>query len=115
MVDIFYSSVGVHLGDVETGVVITIVALGAVTNPKITNADGQYIGVNDSMVANDKIIINTNKGHKTIYKNGVSILNKIKAGSTFIQMATGENQFTIGADSGAGNMYFNITFKRQFI
>lgn len=102
-------------GDVETGVVITIVALGAVTNPKITNADGQYIGVNDSMVANDKIIINTNKGHKTIYKNGVSILNKIKAGSTFIQMATGENQFTIGADSGAGNMYFNITFKRQFI
>ena len=102
-------------GDVETGVIITIVALDAVTNPRITNADGQYIGVNDTMAANDKIIINTNKGHKTIYKNGVSILNKIKAGSTFIQMGTGENQFTIGADSGAANMYFNITFKRQFI
>lgn len=102
-------------GDVDTGVIISIVALGAVTNPRITNAAGEYIGVNDSLVANDKIIINTNKGSKTITKNGVSILNKIKAGSTFIQMATGENQFTIGADSGAGNMYFNITFKRQFI
>ena len=104
----------VNDGDAATGVIITITALGNVTNPVISKA-GQFIGVNDSLVNGDVVVIDTNKGHKTITKNGVSILNKIKAGSTFIQMETGDNVFVINADSGAGNMYFNITFKRRFV
>ena len=101
-------------GDASTGVIITIKALGNVTNPVINKA-GQFIGVTDSLANGDVVVIDTNKGHKTITKNGVSILNKIKAGSTFIQMETGDNVFVINADSGAGNMYFNITFKRRFV
>ena len=102
-------------GDVTTGMIITIIATGDVTNPTIYNSKGEYIGVNDSMVVNDKIVINTNKGQKTITKNGVSIFNKIKSGSSFLQMETGENQFTIDADSGDPFMYFNIMFKRRFV
>lgn len=102
-------------GDVDTGVIITIVATGSVTNPTIYNSRGEFIGVVDSLVANDKIVINTNKGQKTITKNGVSIFNKIKSGSTFLQMQTGENVFTIDADTGDAFMYFNITFKRRFV
>lgn len=105
----------VNDGDVETGLIITIIATGDVTNPVIYNENGDYIGVNDSLIANDKIVINTNKGNKTITKNGVSIINKIKAGSTFLQMATGDNIFTIDADAGESSMYFNITFKRRFV
>ena len=103
-------------GDAECGMVITIIAVAAVKNPTIYKTDGSYIGVNDSLVAGDEIVINTNRGEKGITKNGANILNKIKSGSTFIQLETGDNVLTIGSDGDtAGNMYFTLTFKRRFV
>lgn len=102
-------------GDVNTGMTITIIATGSATNPTIYNSRGEFIGLNDSLVVGDKVVITTSKGQKTITKNGVAVLNKIKAGSTFLQMETGENVFTIDADTGDEYVYFNITFKRKFI
>lgn len=102
-------------GDAECGMVITIIAVGAVTNPTIYKADGTYIGVTASMVAGDEIVINTNRGAKGITKNGENILNKIKPGSSFIQLDTGDNSLTISSDDGQGNMYFMLTFKRRFV
>ena len=102
-------------GDTDCGMVITIIAVGDVTNPAIYKADGSYIGVNDSLVAGDELIINNNRGEKRITKNGTNILNKIKPGSSFIQLDTGDNEMTINSDSGQGNMYFTITFKRRFV
>lgn len=102
-------------GDTDTGVIITIVATGAVTNPKIYDQNGAFIGVTDSMQVGDKIVINTYKGQKTITKNGVSIFNKIMDGSTFIRMETGTNVFSIDADAGAQYMYFYVSFKRRFV
>ena len=102
-------------GDADCGMVISIIAIGDVTNPVIYKADGSYIGVNDSLVAGDELIINTNRGEKRITKNGTNVLNKIKSGSSFIQLDTGDNELTINSDSGQGNMYFAITFKRRFV
>lgn len=55
-------------GDTDCGIVISIIAIGDVTNPVIYKADGSYIGVNDSLVAGDELIINTNRGEKRITK-----------------------------------------------
>lgn len=103
-------------GDAECGMIITIVALADVLNPAIYKPDGSYIGVNDSMVLGDEIIINTNRGEKSITKNGVNILSKIKPGSTFLQLDTGDNELTINSDGDTeGNVYFMLSFKRRFV
>lgn len=103
-------------GDVETGLVITIIALGAVTNPKIYNTlTGEYIGITDTLAGNDQVVISTIKGQKTITKNGVNIIDKIMSGSTFLQLATGHNEFTIQADSGLDSVYFTLTYKQLYI
>lgn len=103
-------------GDVETGLLITIIALGDVTNPRIYNTQtGEYIGVTDTLEGNDAVVISTIKGQKTITKNGVNIIDKITAGSTFLQLDTGTNEFTIQADSGIDNVYFTLTFKQLYV
>lgn len=103
-------------GDAECGMVITIIALGNVVNPTIYKADGSFIGVKDNLVSGDEVIINTNRGEKAITKNGANILSKIKPGSKFLQLDTGDNVLTIGSDGDtAGNVYFTLSFKRRFV
>lgn len=105
-----------NAGDVETGMLITIVALGEVTNPQIYNtATGEFIGINDTLQGNDEVIINTIRGQKTITKNGVNIIDKIMSGSTFLQIGIGQNEFTINAQSGMDNVYFTLTFKQKYV
>lgn len=102
-------------GDAETGLKLTIVATDNVVNPRIYNQNGEFVGINDTLHVNDKIEISTYKGRKTITKNGVSIFSKIMSGSVFFDMETGENVFTIAADSGAEFIYFFASFKRRFV
>lgn len=102
-------------GDVEVGLEISIIALGEVVNPRIYNSKGEYIGVDISITAGDEVIITTEKGHKTITKNGTNILSKIRRGSTWLQLPTGEDEFTIDADSGESNVYFTVTYKQRYI
>lgn len=103
-------------GDADCGMIIRIIALGDVVNPTIYNSDGLYIGVIDTMIEGDEIVINTNRGSKSITKNGANILSKIKSGSTFLQLAVGDNQLTIDSDGGTeGNVYFMLEFKRRFV
>ena len=103
-------------GDADCGMIIRIIALGDVVNPTIYNSDGSYIGVIDTMEKGDEIIVNTIRGSKAITKNGTNILSKIKSGSTFLQLDTGDNQLTIDSDGGTeGNVYFTLEFKRRFV
>ena len=61
-------------GDVETGMIITIIALGAVTNPKIYNTlTGEYIGINDTLAGNDQVTITTVKGQKLSQKTALTL------------------------------------------
>lgn len=103
-------------GDVECGMVITIIAVDNVVNPVIYKADGTYVGIDDTLVAGDQVVINTNKGQKSITKNGQSVFSKVRAGSTFFQLDVGDNEITIDSDDATeNNMYFMLSFKRRFV
>lgn len=104
-------------GDVSVGMTISIRALSTVTNPVLYDlVTGKYIGVNTTMDAGDDIIITTEKGNKNITKNGEIIVDKIKPGSTWLQIEPGDNEFQINSDDAdTSNMYFSITFKRRYV
>lgn len=103
-------------GAVDVGLEIHIVALGTVTNPVIYNAEGEYIGVNETLNNNDEVIITTGKGKKTIRINGENKISKIREGSTWLQLKVGENEFTIDSEDGTeGNMYFTLTYRQRYV
>lgn len=104
-------------GDVATGCLIHLIATGdGVINPKIERAiDGAYFQINATMNAGDEIIINTNKGQKSVVKNSVSIIDQVASGSTWFQLEVGENEFTVTDDSTGGNLKTNFEYKRSFV
>lgn len=103
-------------GDAAVGMVITISAQGDVVNPAIyNNATGEYIGITDTLEAGDEVVINTIRGQKRITKNGVNVLNKLRAGSAWLQLDVGSNVFLVDADSGASEMYFTLIFKQAYV
>jgi hypothetical protein len=107
----------VNEGDVASGMIITITAMSVATNPVLRNlSTGQFIGINDTLIAGDEVIISTYKGRKTITKNGVNIIDKIMPGSAFLQLEVGGNEFMIDSDDeDIANMYFTLTYKRLFV
>ena len=106
----------VNQGDAAVGMIITITAQGAVVNPALyDNMTGEYIGIVDTLAAGDEVVINTIRGQKSITKNGVNVLSKLRAGSTWLQLDVGSNILLIDADSGASEMYFAITFKQAYV
>lgn len=106
----------INNGDVEVGLTIHIVALGHVENPTIYNSKAEFIGVNDTLENGDEVIITTTKGNKTITKNGVNILSKIKENSTWLQLPTNEEYFTIDADGETeANVYFTIVYRQRYV
>ena len=68
------------------------------------------------MKTGDIVVITTHKGNKTVTFNGVSVLDLVKPRSTWLQLATGDNTFSINSDDKSiTNMNFNIKYKRVFI
>jgi hypothetical protein len=106
-----------NTGDSDVGMIIEIIALAQVKNPAIYASTDEFIGVDDvEMQAGDVIRINTNKGEKDITLNGVSILDKIKIGSTFLQLKIGSNTFTIKSDDeNLTGVYFNLIYKQRYV
>lgn len=106
----------VNEGDAAVGMIITITAQGAVTNPSLyDNMTGEYIGINDTLAVGDEVVINTIRGQKSITKNGVNVLSKLRQGSTWLQLDVGNNIFLIDADKGASEMYFTLIFKQAYV
>lgn len=110
-------------GDVSVGLDIEILALSTVTNPIIYDADNNFFGVGYGtadkqvvMQSGDKIVITTHRGKKAVTLNGVSIFNKIKPNSTWLQLATGDNRFAINSDDDAlDNMTFSLIYKQRYV
>lgn len=108
-------------GDVSVGLEIDITALSTVTNPIIYDADGNFFGVGYEgnrvvMQSGDKIVITTHRGKKSVTLNGVSIFEKIKPNSTWLQLATGDNRFAINSDDDSlNNMTFSLIYKQRYI
>lgn len=97
----------VYSGDVESGFVITITALNdGVVNPIIYNYQTQdFIKVNVTLNNSESLIINTNKGLKSVYKivDGVktNIIGLLDKDSTWLTLKKGVNVFTCSSDSNS--------------
>ena len=108
-------------GDVAVGLEISILAHDTVTNPIIYDQYGNYFGVGYNgntlaMRAGDHVVITTHKGRKTVTLNGVSIFDKIKPSSTWLQLEAGDNAFTINSDDASiSNMSFSLIYKQRYI
>lgn len=104
----------VNSGDVETGAIIELYALGTVVNPIIYDtAKRTHLGINVTMHPSDKIIINTNVGEKsiTLVRSGVSsnALGYMSKDSTWFVLESGDNIFTYDCESGSSNLQLSFT------
>ncbi len=123
-------------GDVAVGLEISILAHDTVTNPIIYDQHGNYFGLGYElesesggagigtavfsnplvMKAGDNAVITTHKGRKTVTLNGVNIFDKIKPNSTWLQLETGDNVFSINSDDESiSNMSFSLIYKQRYI
>ncbi len=109
-------------GDVETGVIIKIHAIGGAENVTIYNTGtresmaldtDKLIQVTGSGIgAGDEITICTIRGNKyiTLLRNGreYNIVNIVGKNADWFQLAKGDNVFTYTATYGASNLQFRI-------
>ena len=110
-------------GDVSVGMEISIVAFETVTNPIIYDGNGDFLGVGHGsgarqlvMHEGDNLVITTHKGNKRVLLNGENVIAKIKPRSTWLQMAAGDNLFTIDSDDGSlTNMAFSLIYKQRYV
>lgn len=112
-------------GDIDTGVVIKMHALGTVGNVKIFNvttrqkmeiSKQRLIDLTGSgLSANDTITICTIRGQKsiTLLRNGVeiNILNALGKSIDWFTISKGDNIFAYTADEGASNLQFEVISK----
>lgn len=92
-------------GDVDTGIIITLYARSAVSNPKVYNYITQdFIGVQYDMQAGDQITIDTRQGEKsvTLLRSGVetNLFNYLMEGSTWLQLDANGSTFVHEVSSG---------------
>lgn len=109
----------VNDGEDDTGLIITITANDAVLNPVIYNVvSREFFRINTSMVKNDVITINTNKGHKSVtllrQASISNLINKVDRGSTWFSLVVGDNQFTYEAHSGTEDMRVLFTHRTKY-
>ena len=118
-------NVVVYEGDVETGVTITIHALGEATNITIYNVstrESMFIDTvklasltGSGIVAGDDIVICTVKGQKsvTLVRQGdrTNILNCLGKNADWFQLSKGDNIFAYTADTGTTSLQFKIENK----
>ena len=112
----------IYDGDAETGVRITIHAVGAAENITIYNigtremmrldTDRLQTFTGSGIVAGDDIIICTIPGEKsiTLLREGVTtnILNCLDRNSDWFKLAKGDNVFAYTAETGSENLQFSI-------
>lgn len=102
-----------NYGDVECGVIITATITGSVMGLKIYNTTAQkYIGFDTSFSSGDKITINTLSGQlgATLLRAGTTtnLLNLLSAGSEWLKLDLGDNDFTFSTISGSENVQIEI-------
>lgn len=111
-----------YSGDVETGIIIYIHAVGKASNVTIYNTTTKEVMKIDTkkleqltgneIIASDDIIINTIKGQKSakLIREGVetNILNCIDRNVDWFQIVKGDNIFVYTAETGSENLQFKI-------
>lgn len=108
-------------GHVNCGMRVEFKATATVVNPLLFNVNTrQFIKVNITLKAGEKLIINTTFGNKTITLvkfNGIkeNALHYIDYNSTFLQLDIGDNLLRYDAEEGLENLDVSIYFKRLYL
>lgn len=106
-------------GDVATPV--TIEFYGPATNPVVWNrTTGEFVRVNRSLGEQDKLIITTNFGNKSVLIENndgttTNVFNWIDLESSFWQLVPGENIIEFGSDSDATKSRVIVSYKNRYL
>lgn len=106
-------------GDTATGMVLTVKALGSVSNPVFFDeSTGGSMSFDISLVSGDELIISTVHGAKSakLRRGGVTtnVINTLTPDSTWLELAPGDNVFYYTATSGATSMELTFSFINLF-
>lgn len=106
--------------ETETGVIIEIDLLSNASKIQLNNiGTGETFTLNYNFLENDKIIIDTNKGNKsvTLNRNAVNtnLFTSLKKGSKFFQLEIGDNFFSYLVDDGNNDDAIHVLFKHYTI
>lgn len=104
----------INNGDVESGAVIELYAIGTIVNPVIYNVlKRTHLKLNFTMQQSDIIVINTNVGEKsiTLIRDGVAsnALGYMERSSEWFTLESGDNVFTCDSDNGNSNLQITFT------
>lgn len=104
--------------EMDTGVIVDIDIYSHIEKLLIKNTStGETLTLNYQFQSNDKVTINTNKGHKSIklIRNAetINIFSAIEKGSTFFKLNIGDNFFSYLADDGENDSFVHIVFRRN--
>lgn len=104
----------------ETGIIIEMDILNNVNKIEVRNTEtGEKITLEYQFIEDDKVIIDTNKGKKSIslIRNHITynLFTALKKGSKFFQLSTGDNFFSYLADDGSSDMSVHIAFKHYTV
>lgn len=110
IVDVF------NYGESECGIIIDVTFIGTVNQLRILNTStGETFTINHPFITDDHVVINTNKGEKsiTLKRNGstTNLFAKVARGSTFFNLRKGDNQFSYLADNGSHDANVMIVYK----
>lgn len=113
-----------YSGDVDTGITITMRAVGDVENVTIYNTETRESMKIDTdrleaitgskIIAGDELTICTVKGYKTVtlLRDGVytNVLNCLSRNADWFQLTKGDNIFAYVAEYGSTNLQFRISY-----
>ena len=114
-----YTTGGINVynsSESDTGTMIEIDISNSVSSIELKNTTtGDDLVLNYSFQSGDKVIINTNKGQKSIslIRNGVisNLFSSLEQGSVFFQLAAGSNFFEYLADNEASSNDISVLFR----
>lgn len=107
-------------GELATGLTIRLIATdNNISNPIIYNVNtGEFMSIDTILNKGNEIIINTNKGQKSITKivDGTesNIINSLNGSSTWLQLDAGTTDFTYGADNNDEKLLVIFEYNHRY-
>lgn len=104
-------------GQVPVPFTVTFIALGEVTNPKITDvATGKFLLLNKSLVAGERLVVEIthDRTYVTSSADG-ECRGALALTSSFFRLGVGDNVLKPEADSGRDNMQVDLDFSTEIV
>ena len=116
----YYSANIKNEGDVPLGMTVEFRVNGDVVKPKIINTKTlEYIEIDATLQAGDVVQICTVDRQKrvTLIRSGqeYNYFNYLTDGSTFLQLAEGDNEFQYLAESGGSSLYMRMYYTPLYV